>query len=83
MWFILGAIGWIIFAFWPAYVARKKGYSFILFFILSIFFFFIALIIAYLLTDKTKTTLDIKDDRIAEAALNKEEKEELARRKNQ
>ncbi|MCX6728701.1 MAG: hypothetical protein NTV39_02955 [Candidatus Saccharibacteria bacterium] len=81
MWFLLGAIGWIIFAFWPAFVARRKGYSFVLFFILSLFFFVIALIVAYLLTDKTKTAQDIIDDRTAEAALDKEEKEELARQR--
>ncbi len=79
MWFLLGAIGWIIFAFWPAFVAKRKGYSFVLFFILSLFFFVITLIIAYLLNDKTKTAQDIIDDQIAEDALDKDEKEEIAR----
>ena len=83
MWYMLGAIGWIIFAFWPAYIARRRGYSFVLFFILSVFFFVIALIIAYLLPDKTKTAQDIIDDRTAEAALDKEEKEELAKQRRQ
>ncbi|HSS93433.1 MAG TPA: hypothetical protein VLR46_05505 [Candidatus Dormibacteraeota bacterium] len=35
-------------AFWPARVAKRKGYSWLLFFIFSLFLFFPALIVAYL-----------------------------------
>jgi hypothetical protein len=39
---------WIAIAFWPARVARRKGHSFIGYFIFSLFFFPAALIVAYL-----------------------------------
>lgn len=40
-------------AFWPARVAGRKGHSFIGFFILSLFFFPVALILAYVVQDRT------------------------------
>lgn len=46
------AILWIVIAFWPARVARRKGYSFIGFFIFSLFLFPIALLVAYMMRDK-------------------------------
>ncbi|MEI7593650.1 MAG: hypothetical protein WCK41_10560 [Actinomycetes bacterium] len=56
MGFILG-IFWLIIviaiAFWPARVAGRKGHSFIGFFILSLFFFPLAIILAYLVDDRT------------------------------
>ena len=55
MWFGLGIIGliiWIAIAFWPARVAGRKGHSFIAFFILSLFFFPLALILAYVVRDR-------------------------------
>ncbi len=42
------AVIWIAIAFWPARVTGRKGYSFIGFFIFSMFFFPAALIVAYL-----------------------------------
>jgi len=45
---------WILIAFWPARVARRKGHSFILFFIFSLFFFPLALLVAYLVRDRTR-----------------------------
>jgi len=58
MWFgfwIIGAIIWILIAFWPARVAGRKGHSFIGYFILSLFFFFpLALITAYMVQDRTR-----------------------------
>jgi hypothetical protein len=42
---------WIALAFWPARVASRKGHSFILFFIFSLFFFPAAVIVAYLVGD--------------------------------
>jgi amino acid transporter len=52
---LLGIICLIILlalAFWPARVARRKGHSWLLFFIFSLFFFFPALIVAYLVRDR-------------------------------
>jgi hypothetical protein len=57
MWFgfwIIGAIIWILIAFWPARVAGRKGHSFIGYFILSLFFFPLALITAYMVQDRTR-----------------------------
>ena len=72
--FILGLVLWIALAFWPAMVAKKKGYSFILFLIASWFIsFVITLIVALILKDKTLTEQDKIDDAAAEAALDREE----------
>ena len=49
---ILFIVIWIALAFWPARVARRKGHSFILYFIFSLFFFPAALIVAYLVKDR-------------------------------
>jgi len=57
MWFgfwIIGAIIWILIAFWPARVAGRKGHSFIGYFILSLFLFPLALIMAYMVQDRTR-----------------------------
>ena len=56
MWFGLGIIGliiWIAIAFWPAGVAARKGHSAIGYFILSLAFFPLALIMAYLVQDRS------------------------------
>jgi hypothetical protein len=50
---ILGLIIWIAIAFWPARVAGRKGHSFVLYFIFSLFFFPLALIMAYVVKDRT------------------------------
>jgi hypothetical protein len=55
MWFGLGIIGliiWIAIAFWPARVARRKGHSFVGYFVLSLIFFPLALIMAYMVKDR-------------------------------
>ena len=55
MWFGVGIIGliiWIAIAFWPARVAGRKGHSFIGYFIISLFFFPLALIMAYVVADR-------------------------------
>ena len=44
---IVFIIIWIALAFWPARVAGRKGHSFIGFFLLSLLFFPLALILAY------------------------------------
>jgi hypothetical protein len=40
-------------AFWPARVARRKGHSFLGYFIFSLIFFPLALITAYMVQDRT------------------------------
>ena len=49
---ILGLIIWVALAFWPARVARRKGHSWLGYFILSLFFFPLALIMAYVVQDR-------------------------------
>lgn len=71
---MLGAFLWLILALWPAFIAKSKGYSFILFLILSWFVsFVITLIVALLLRDKTMTRADRAADRAVETALDNEE----------
>ena len=50
---ILAAVIWIALAFWPARVAGRKGHSFFGFFLLSLLFFPLALILAYIADDRT------------------------------
>lgn len=59
MWFggIIGLIIWIVIAFWPARVAGRKGHSFIGFFLLSLLFFPLALIMAYVVRDRGALSL--------------------------
>lgn len=68
---IFGVFLWLALALWPAFIAKSKGYSFILFLVLSWFVsFVITLIVALLLRDKTMTRAA---DRAAETALDNEE----------
>lgn len=53
-WFIASII-WLAIAFWPARVAARKGHSFFGFFVLSLFFFPLSLLIAYLSRDLSST----------------------------
>ena len=48
----LFAVIWIALAFWPARVAGRKGHSFIGYFVLSLFFFPLALIMAYVVKER-------------------------------
>ena len=55
MWFGVGIVGliiWIAIAFWPARVAGRKGHSFVVYFLLSLLFFPLALILAYVVRDR-------------------------------
>ena len=56
LWFggLIGLIIWVLIAFWPARVARRKGHSYIGYFILSLFFFPLALIMAYVVKDRRR-----------------------------
>jgi len=49
---IIGLIIWVLIAFWPARVAGRKGHSFFGYFVLSLFFFPLALIMAYVVGDR-------------------------------
>ena len=51
---IVFLIIWILIAFWPARVASRKGHSFFWYFILSLIFFPLALILAYVVGDRTR-----------------------------
>lgn len=73
-WGILGLIAWVLIAIWPARVAGNKGHSFLLWFIISIFFWWITLFVVYFgLTDKNRTAKSIADDKAVDAALEREE----------
>ncbi len=49
----IGLVIWVALAFWPARVAGRKGHSFFGYFILSLVFFPLALIMAYVVRDRT------------------------------
>jgi hypothetical protein len=53
LWFIFLAVLWIAIAFWPARVAARKGHSFFLFFLFSLVFFPLALLVAYMVSDRS------------------------------
>ena len=53
LWFIFLAVLWIAIDFWPARVAARKGHSFFLFFLFSLVFFPLALLVAYMVDDRT------------------------------
>jgi hypothetical protein len=50
---VILAIIWVCLAFWPARVAGRKGHSFLGFFIFSLFLWPVALIVAYVVDDRT------------------------------
>jgi energy-coupling factor transporter transmembrane protein EcfT len=51
---IAAVIIWVAIAFWPARVAGRKGHSFLGYFVLSLFFFPLSLIMAYVVEDRTR-----------------------------
>ena len=56
MWFLWTVIAiaiWVAIAFWPARVADRKGHSFFGYFLLSLLFFPLALIMAYMVSDRS------------------------------
>lgn len=62
IWSLFILIIWIAIAFWPARVAGRKGHSFLGYFILSLFFFPLALIIAYVVKDRSiRETVVVKE----------------------
>jgi hypothetical protein len=53
LWTILIVTVWVALAFWPARVAARKGHSFIGYFLFSLVFFPLALLTAYLVSDRS------------------------------
>ena len=53
LWTTLAIVAWVALAFWPARVAARKGHSFFGYFLFSIVFFPAALLVAYLVGDRT------------------------------
>ena len=53
LWKTLAIVVWVAIAFWPARVAARKGHSFMGFFLFSLIFFPAALIVAYVVSDRT------------------------------
>ena len=50
---VVAVIIWVAIAFWPARVAGRKGHSFFGYFLFSLVFFPAALIVAYVVQDRT------------------------------
>jgi hypothetical protein len=48
---------WVALAFWPARVAARKGHSFLGYFIFSLFAFPLALLVAYMVHDRTRPAM--------------------------
>ncbi len=53
IWAVIVLLIWIAIAFWPARVAGRKGHSFFLYFLFSLVFFPLALLVAYLVADRS------------------------------
>ena len=53
LWWTLLVIIWLAIAFWPARVAARKGHSFFGYFVFSLVFFPAALIVAYMVQDRS------------------------------
>ena len=53
LWTILAIAVWLLIAFWPARVAARKGHSLLGYFVFSLVFFPAALIVAYMVSDKS------------------------------
>jgi hypothetical protein len=54
LWTFIVIVIWVALAFWPARVAARKGHSFFGYFLFSIVFFPAALIVAYMVGDRTR-----------------------------
>ena len=53
LWTFIAVAIWVALAFWPARVAARKGHSFLGYFLFSVVFFRAALIVAYMVSDRT------------------------------
>lgn len=70
---VLGIALWIFLAFWPAVMAKRKGYSFILFLLLAwVISWLLTLIVVLFLHDKNETAQQRADDKAVDEILDKE-----------
>ena len=53
LWTFIAVAIWVAIAFWPARVAARKGHSFFGYFLFSLVFFPAALIVAYMVSDRS------------------------------
>jgi hypothetical protein len=53
IWWTIIIIIWVAIAFWPARVAGRKGHSFWGYFVFSLIFFPLAIVMAYVVKDRT------------------------------
>ena len=60
---IAGFIILVLLAFWPARVARRKGHSWLLFFLFSLLAFFPALAMAYLVPNRRERREERREER--------------------
>jgi hypothetical protein len=71
---IMGIVVWVAVAIWPAFIAKQKGYSFMLFLFSGIVISgLLTLLIVSLMKDKLITAEEIADDEAAEEYLDQEE----------
>lgn len=52
IWIAMFAVVWIFVALWPAVMAKSKGYNFVLFFIFSLFYWWIAFFVVLFMPSK-------------------------------
>lgn len=57
-WFVVICV-WVALAFWPARVAGRKGHSFLGYFVFSLFFFPAAIIVAYIVEDRSAAAVQL------------------------
>jgi hypothetical protein len=62
---IAAVVIWVAIAFWPARVAGRKGHSFLGYFVLSLFFFPLSLIMAYVVEDRSRPVSQPRSDTTA------------------
>lgn len=64
---ILGVVLWALLALAPAFMARKKGYSFLLFLVIAwLISFLLALVIVLFLPDKNRTLSKADEEAVDE-----------------
>lgn len=75
---VMGIALWIMLAPIPAILAKKKGYDFLLFLVLSWFLSFLPILLVVLvLKNKNETSQDRADERAAQAVLEREERQAM------
>lgn len=59
---VLGTILWVFISLVPAFIALRKGYSFWIFWLISLFFWWITLFVALLLKNRATTNPTPRED---------------------